>query len=263
MDGVLHELLRIVNTTNPDDTYHRIAVILVKNIMHVSNMGITQIAELCYVSPATLSRFFRDIGFKNFSEFKSSLDRHYGFDIDYTKQYRDLDISALAKLGALRTQTINNLEDIGQTLGYKDLDRLVRLIHESSEVVFFGHMVYQFVMLYLQQRLSLFGKYLRVNTDTLSQIEEAHNIDKSSLAIAYSPRGQSLVNSGVMAELYKREVKTVLITQNPNPPFAERYTKLIYMGGTPDNNLSMISLMYLIDQIVLLYYTFYHDELIV
>ncbi|MBR3383615.1 MAG: hypothetical protein IKG69_00130, partial [Atopobiaceae bacterium] len=66
-----------------------------------------------------------------------------------------------------------------------------------------------------------------------------------------------------VGELYKNRVRTALITQNPNPPFAERYSLVLSMGGTPDNNLSMIALMFLVDQLVMLYYIRYHDELIV
>lgn len=263
MDGVLHALLRIINTTSPDDTYHKIAVILAQSIKNLSGMGIVQMAELCYVSPATLSRFFRDVGFRNFSDFKASLDRRYGFEIDYTNEYRDLGVSARSKLDALRGQTIDSLVNIGQSLEYDDLEKLVHLVHSHERVVFFGHTVYQFIILYLQQRLSLFGKLIYANTDVIQQLDDARAMRNGELAVVCSPRGQSLVNNGVVSELYKNHVKTVLITQNPNPPFAERYAHVVYVGGTPDNNLSMMGLMYLVDQLVLLYYIRYHDELIV
>lgn len=263
MDGVLHELLHIVNTTDADDTYHRIAVILVRNIVALHEMSITRMAKLCYVSPATLSRFFRDVGFKSFGSFKESLDRHYGFEIDYTREYRDLGSSTASKLEALRSQTLSSLADVGDTLDQRALERLAKLIHDHDKVVFFGHTVYQYVILYLQQRLSLFGKLILADTDVVRQVDEARELREEALAVICSPRGQSMVNNGVVGELYKNRVRTALITHNPNPPFAERYSLVLSMGGTPDNNLSMIALMFLVDQLVMLYYIRYHGELIV
>jgi len=55
----------------------------------------------------------------------------------------------------------------------------------------------------------------------------------------------------------------VLITQNDHSIYKERYHLLIQIGGTFDNNLGMISFMYFIDQLVMIYYALYHDDLIV
>lgn len=263
MDGVLHALLNIINITDSDETYHMIALILIQNINTLSDMSITEIADLCFVSPSTLSRFLRDIGFNSFSSFKESLGKHYGFEIDYNDMYLNTKMDPARKLKEFQNQVVRNLEDMNETISYSALYDLVKMIHDNKEVIFFGYTFYQHVFLYLQQRLSLFNKIIFANPNIVKQAQTAEKLTDQSLAIIYSPRGHSMVNNGVVNTLYKNKVPTILLTQNNNPPFASRYTKIIHLGGSPENNMSVLSILYLIDQIIMVYYTLYHDELII
>lgn len=88
-------------------------------------------------------------------------------------------------------------------------------------------------------------------------------MDEDSLAIIYSPRGQSFIFSSVSGLLSKNKTKTILITQNDLITNRTRYDKVIDIGGTSENNLGLISYLYFIDQLILVYYNLYHDELIV
>lgn len=263
MDGVLHALLNIINTRDEDDTYYQIALILINHIDRLAQMSITQIADLCFISTSTLSRFFRDIGFRSFSAFKECLDRHYGFEIDYTEDYLSEKKTPQKKMKELQAQELNNLKEISDQLDQNDLIDLVKWIHDSPRVVFFGYSFYQYIILYLQQRLSLFRKTIMVKTETEGQIKMVKNLDKDTLAVLFSPRGQSMVTNGLVNDLYKKKIKTVLITMNDTPPFAQRYEKIIYLGGSAENNMGIISLLFLVDQIIQLYYTYYKNDLIV
>lgn len=263
MDRILHELISIMNETDRDETYHDLARILVENIDKIKNMNITQLAELCYVSTSTISRFCRELGFQNFSAFKIALEGSYGFEIDYNHEYKDSRTSLKDKLDYLQNETIDSLKSINNVLNRDDLIELSKNIHDTHNIVFFSQSHYQFLALYLQQRLALFKKIIYIDVEQRRQISRAEQMDENSLAIIYSPRGQSFIFSRVSSLLSKNNTKTILITQNDLSVNISRYDKVINIGGTSENNLGLISYLYFIDQLILVYYNLYHDELIV
>lgn len=263
MDRILHELINIMNETNKDETYHELARILVENIDKIKNLSITQLADLCFVSTSTISRFCRELGFSNFSAFKTALEGSYGFEIDYNNEYKDSNTSINDKLSYLQKETFETLNAIEDIVNIDDLTALAKSIHDTKNIVFFSQAHYQFIALYLQQRLALFKKIIYIDIEQRRQITRAEKMDQDALAILYSPRGQSFIFSRVSSFLSKNNVKTILITQNNQTTNKSRYEKVINIGGTAENNLGIISYLYLIDKLILVYYNLYHDDLIV
>lgn len=263
MDRILHELINIMNETNNNETYHNLARFLIENIDKIVNMNITEIADLCYVSSATISRFCRELGFHNFTAFKSALEENYGFEIDYDDKYINNQIPITQKIEHLQKETINSLLSINNTLNIDDLLELAKLIHDTKNVAIFSQSHYQFFALYLQQRLSLFNKIVYIDVGQRKQLSRAEHLDENSLAIIYSPRGQSFVFSQVSNLLMQNKTNTILITQNELISNKSRYSKIINIGGTNENNLGLISYSYFLDHLILIYYNLYHDELIV
>ena len=63
------KLLNYLNKTTLNDTYHRIIVTLFENLYKIDTLKIEKLAELCYVSPSTMTRFLQTFGFKNLLNF--------------------------------------------------------------------------------------------------------------------------------------------------------------------------------------------------
>jgi len=63
MGSVSEKLLNFINTAQVHDSYYDIALTLVKNSEKVKHMSIAEMADLCYVSQATISRFCRFLGY--------------------------------------------------------------------------------------------------------------------------------------------------------------------------------------------------------
>mgnify|MGYP000473680403 CR=1 FL=1 len=87
MDMILHKLMLFINGAQEGSTHRNLAIELVKHIDELKDLNIYEIAELCFVSTSTLSRFCRILGYKNFNSFKEALEKSYGFEIDYDKDY--------------------------------------------------------------------------------------------------------------------------------------------------------------------------------
>ena len=263
MDRILHMLMLVMNEQNENDTFHSLARNMIENIDKLASLSITEMAELCYVSPSTLSRFCRKLGYKNFNSFKNDLDVTYGFEIDYDNDYINLNLPLEKRLHSFQSFTIDSLKNINSQLKTSSLQNLAKQIHNSNNVFFFGSVGYQFLALYLQERLGLFKKIIYVTLDHGNQKQQALTLTNQDLAVVVSPHGRSNIQTIILPTLYKNKVNSILITQNPNANYIDKYNSVVLLGGTPNNNLGMISIMYFIDQLVLTYYSLYHHDLIV
>lgn len=263
MDMVLHKLMLLINGSQEGSTNHNLAIELVKHINELKDLNIYEMADLCYVSTSTLSRFCRLLGYKNFNKFKDALENSYGFEIDYDPNYLLVKDNVDQGIAYMKEIYMNSIQNMNEHFQKDTLLALAKQIHEHESVHIFGNIGYQFLAMYLQERLGLFKKIIHIYADVLQQSKEASHLSNQDLAIIVSPRGSSTIQSGILPILYKNDIYRVLVTQNEHTVYKDRYQLFIQIGGSFDNNLGMISFMYFIDQLVMIYYSLYHDDLIV
>ena len=72
MGTLLNRLLIILNNGKESSTYYHIAYILLCNYDSIADMTISEVAELCFVSKSTISKFTRHIGFEDFLQLKTA-----------------------------------------------------------------------------------------------------------------------------------------------------------------------------------------------
>lgn len=70
----IYELLNYLNRHNSDKTYSKIIAYLFTHQEEIQKLTISQIAEQCFVSPATMTRFCQTFGFSSFSHLREALD---------------------------------------------------------------------------------------------------------------------------------------------------------------------------------------------
>ncbi len=261
MDTILHQLLNYMNTNKKDDIYYQLAKTMLENINKIASLGIESLAELCFVSPSTISRFCRKLGYKNFNSFKDQFDNNYGFEIDYTREYLSNTGDLEMEYASINQAKKDNIDALSSHIDPEEVIRLCRMIHDSTNVHCFGNTIYQFVLLYLQNRLSLFRKIIYVYIDNNQQASVAKTLTSDDLAITFSPRGR--IGTSLFSSMYKNEVNTILITQNPSATNIEKYDLAINLGGDYDNNQGISSIVNFIDIIITTYYSLYREDLLV
>lgn len=67
------KMLDYLNTHELDSSYARIIIYLIKHINNVPKLSITELANECFVSNATVSRFARFFQYENFQSLKKEL----------------------------------------------------------------------------------------------------------------------------------------------------------------------------------------------
>lgn len=87
MRTAFYQLVLFINTTPNHVVYHEAAKIILKNIQQIPNLTITDVANLCYVSPATISRLCRKLNFDSYFDFIESVTSSIN---DFNKEYSEI-----------------------------------------------------------------------------------------------------------------------------------------------------------------------------
>jgi len=66
----ISRVLDLYNNGKLGDVYREVAGHILHNLNNLEGLTIYEIAEICYASPTTLSRFSKKAGYQSFSEFK-------------------------------------------------------------------------------------------------------------------------------------------------------------------------------------------------
>ena len=67
MKNLFYRLLIYLDSANETDTNYNIAWYMAHHLSAVANMGISKLARERFVSPATISRFCRALGYENYA----------------------------------------------------------------------------------------------------------------------------------------------------------------------------------------------------
>jgi DNA-binding MurR/RpiR family transcriptional regulator len=259
MGSITNTLLNYINTASRSDNYYDIAKNILNNINKIEQININDLAELCYVSPATISRFCRDIGFDNFQEFKKVAAINYSIDTDYSRVF--LGLSKEKPEEAIENYTSSVFENIKyafEKISIESLNKLAKDIHDSKSVAFFGIQFLYNMGLHLQSRLIIMGKFMQAERSYEQQLHCAQNLDKNSLAIIVSVEGSYFYRfTEIVDELKRNGVRIVLITQNLNSKFANMVDEVIVCGKSNSENEGRFAVLYIIEVLVARYAALY------
>lgn len=259
MGSITLRLLEYINDAPKKDINYEIALTLLNNFDEVKKMNITEISELCYVSPATISRFCRMIGFSNFSEFKTVSNIKFSLENDYSRELLTTgreDIKAAFK--NYTNSLMENMNYVLDNINYDDIDYIAKKIYETEKVAFFASQFAYSVGKHLQGRLILTGKYIETYPYYEKQLEWAHNLDSESLAIITSIEGSYFFKYMEIIEALKNNnVKIVVITQNVNSKLADIADKILVCGKSNSNNEGRELALYLTEMLIFRYCTLF------
>ena len=163
MKNLFYRLLIYLDSANEADTNYNIAWYMAHHISEVAHMGISKLASECFVSPATISRFCRTLGYENYAHLKqecawfSSTSRKFNnlinVPLDMMKDHPE-------ESTAYYTQQIcASLSQLSSYLDWNVIDEVLKLIHDSDNVAFFGTQFSHSVALHFQTDLLMLEKF--------------------------------------------------------------------------------------------------------
>lgn len=202
-------LLGISNRqSGEDNTEVRIARTILENADQIGYMKNKELAQLCYVDTATISRFVRKLGFFKYRDFKE----WFLMDMERKKHCGYFDLSRIGQASDIIQNHLSSLEATGQMIDIYQIEQLVNWMIETDHVLLIGNRYSQLVCQDLQYRLMSINRYIATFPDINAQesyLEEA----KQGLVLCYSATLHHKDSHFFLKKAHKMGWKIVLVTR--------------------------------------------------
>lgn len=255
MGSVSEKLLNFIDTAQVHDSYYEIALTLVKNYDRVKDMSIAEMADLCYVSQATISRFCRFLGYENFKKLHDDMNREFRLLDDYTDQFRSLLRSNDNKASQMYQERIRqNLESALSEENLRNIRQAADLINSSKRIAFFSHHFLWDIGHYFQSKMVLMDRYTELYQSYENQMKCAQSLDEDCTAIICSVTGtyfsyyRDLTNT-----ILNANAKVIVITQNVFSNMINGADLIIRCGQTNQDDTGKYAVLAVMDHLVLQY----------
>lgn len=255
MGSLAYKLLGFISTTLVHDSNYDIAVLLVRHYDELKGMSIQEVADLCYVSQASISRFCRFLGFENFKEFKRYVEQDYTVQMDYSKQfYAMLNTDSQLAVSAFRDELV---EGIYATISPENMELvpdIIKTIHDSKKVAYFSHHFLWDIGRFFQSKMIMMGKYVEQFLAYDAQLECAKKLDQNSLAIICTVGGSYFTRySEIWNEIVASKCKMLVITQNFSSVYLNYADYVLRCGISNRDDIGKYSAMMVTDYLVMQY----------
>lgn len=266
MKNLFYRLIIFLDTAQENDTNYNIAWFMANNFYRIANMRISELASECFVSPATISRFCRALGYENFAHLKQECYTFHSND----KKFNNLINIPLETMKAnpkqatqeYVNQVVSYISDLPKILDWKEIDAALKLIHDSHYVSFFGTQFSQSAALHFQTDLLMLEKFTMAYMDSSRQLDSAKELTKDSVAVILTVNG-FFTESGfkILQYIKKSGCKVVLMTCNPELDIKIPVDHTIILGQSKNRKTGKHSLLTVVELMSLRYYCLYYPSL--
>lgn len=261
MRSAYYQLINYLNTAKERDVFYYAASTILEHIDQVPNLSIGQVADLCFASPATISRLVRKLNFDSFNEFKQEVIRSMS-DIDriQTVRYGNEPVEQYPNVSRnqikqeFKDAIIENIEYTNQIVTSGDIDEVIDYIDKANRVIFLGFNTGQYMSSQLQASLAANNKTIISHASERLQLEELADIHEDDLIILSSITGNYFKYKSAAMEMFKKsKAKKIIITQAYEVGQASKADKVIQIGKTNDSYIGKFSMMMIFEMIEMFY----------
>ncbi|MCI8799912.1 MurR/RpiR family transcriptional regulator [Acetatifactor muris] len=219
MNILLNRLLALINQKESFSTEYYIAYSFLQNLFKISSFSIDETAQLCNVSKSTISKFVREIGFDDYTDFKLSAmaareSVNYGWGEDICRY--------IEKFGAESYTDIlkADVERMKECINMKEIDILAEDLTKYEKVATFGTVYSQTAAMDLQFKLAFHNKIIYTSLSDIVQEKYIANADSDTLIIIFSNSGKYITEYQLLEGHPGKRIFTstkgriVLITSN-------------------------------------------------
>lgn len=182
----LENLFIYYNQLSESSTSKAVLRRCLENINRVGEVNIYELADLCYTSPATISRLVKALGYKSYSVFQTSIAEHcthYDFhnrfcaeQITGTRSPEELVLDA----------TAYNMAAFKKRVTPETYMPIVDALHQAKSVTIFAYGL-RFMENTLQSDLIMSGIVCDIICDDKNQVERCKSLTAGDLALFIFP----------------------------------------------------------------------------
>lgn len=217
---MLYILMTYVNVSTNQDMYYTIAHTILMNLDKIPHISINELADLCYTSPATISRFCKKVNCRSFAEFKKGMALSLEAAEDEI-HFKEQDLKSIQAnpqylVDKIYNDTITALKKGQESINIFEIDKICRMIHDASKVHFYGFQFNKIIASDFQLKLLKLKKLVYAFVERGDEIQRLDLIDKNSLVIILSVRAIPTIMNTLIDRVKEYNPKILLITLNKN-----------------------------------------------
>ena len=231
---IIYNLLSFVNTTNREDMNYTIALTVIQNLDRIPNLSINELADMCFTSIATISRFCKYFGLDSYIQFKHEIkeglvkaSKELCFD---PEEYQKIEANPQLLVDKVYNLTIQSVE-MNRHMDIQKVDRICSKIHDALKVHFFGYQFSKVVASDIQMKFMKLGKFIYSFNSRGEEDLKYRVVDQDSLAIILSVSANSDQVAKMIEFLSSKGAKILMITCNHNSPFLDKVDEYYFVEG--------------------------------
>lgn len=170
----MSQLLSIVNYGDGKEVNVDIAKTILQNYHKIPELTIFDLADLCYVSSSSITRFVRTLGYDSYKQFKNDIDNTLTIDVDYSKRINMATAEDLKPIYQRYTENvIENIQFTFEHIDYRQLNRVCEMIYQAKEIALFGLEYANYVGIHFQNKMASLNRLIQLGVSDEKQLELA------------------------------------------------------------------------------------------
>lgn len=137
--NIIDDLLAFYNAAPQGDIYRDAIMHLMDNLTNIQGATIYQMADMCYVSPSTISRLCRRLGCENYSAFRDEILYVLDHYDDYNRIVPSYMVTPEKQEKDILLDTIETAVADLRTMDNSTFDHLADVIHQASMVGIYSY----------------------------------------------------------------------------------------------------------------------------
>lgn len=256
---VLSILLRQINSSIKKGNAYDIAKALLEHYDEIPDLTIHELADACYISSASLSRFIRTIGFDQYAEFRNACKKSIGIDVDYSYKVAKASVEDMQPILERYTESIKeNISFTYEHMDYKQLERITTLMFEAKELAFFGLEFATLIGQHFQIKMASMNKLVRLGMTYEEQVEVAMHLQQGAVAFVASLEGGYFYrNDEIMDILKEKHVSIIALTMNEHTKMLKGVDEILICNKENSNTEGRITLLYVLEILLMVYFVNY------
>lgn len=250
-------------TSEMQDTNVVIANFMLNHLKDRGNFTIKTIADDCHVSPSSVTRFAKDLGYNGFLDFKSAL---IDLDLEKEEMIIDLEVHKITQIqnypqfkNDFIERIIHGLNGMKETetLDINHLKEVAQSIYESDRIVFFGTQIPGNLILNAQHQLLTAGKYAKFYPFHKDQLEISKELGKRDMVFYVSLSGSYVSQKDIVINVLKSEATKILITQSNHIKLSTDFDMIVQLGLSDNEIIGKYKFMLYLESLIQVYYALY------
>ncbi|MBQ3029926.1 MAG: MurR/RpiR family transcriptional regulator [Agathobacter sp.] len=251
MQVFIYTLLNFINCSVKQDTDYEIAKCLLENVRKLGKLSLEETAFLCNVSVSTLNRFYRTVGFENFSTVRKLLKNH---DLPFNyESFLDAYGNSKEYVDAM-TQGLYRIEEIDKKVWL----RIARMMESAKHIYLLGYGDFHYQAGYFQNIMLYHGKLLEIVNQN-ERLSGTITADNQDLLIVTSLSGGYVNNMKDKLEALK--CRKVLITMQDDGQYSD-FDVVIAIGECNDKNMNKYFIMRVFEKIISSFYFYKSGQML-